>query len=761
MANDVAPHFSRREALPMIESIRIAEEASFGREPQFLKNLSTFNYIYGANGTGKTTISRIIAGDIISPNCTLTWKDGQALTTLVYNRDFVERNFSQEGAIPGIFTLGEHNVRIVTRINALKAELEKLNSKIISATRNLNGNEDTSGKLQELEELEQTFENTCWLVKQKYDRDFHAAFSGARNNRKKFKEKVLEQWHQSNATELLNLDELKEASRTVFASQISYHSHVPHVDFSTVLDYANHELLARPIIGKRDVDVAAIIQKLGNSDWVRAGLKYLRASDSMCPFCQQPTPADLEARLNEYFDETFEKDMQNLHRLFLEYETAKNLILSQLENIIATEHPLLPMEQLKRSRVQLEVVLERNLRLLGQKLSEPSIIVQLESIEDLASTINSAIDLANERVIEHNTKVDNIEVEQERTKAQIWKFLLENELKPYLLDYLVRKERVLKAIEGLKKTISELTSKYEEKHRELQNLEAQTTSVKPTVAAINNLLRSFGFRGFELKEADRDPYYRIIRPDGTDAKRTLSEGEKTFISFLYFYHYLQGSTSPEGIAEDRVVVFDDPISSLDSDVLFIVSSLIRRLKNEVRERDSQIRQIFVLSHNIYFFKEVTWEPRREIGRKLNEETFWILRKHNEGTQIESYPYNPIKTAYELLWDELIPERRNRLTIRNTLRRILETYFTFYGGMDLQDLCDKFEGEDKSICGSLVSWLHDGSHHIDDGLYAPLTDEAVDRYLDVFQRIFEQLGHKAHYEMMMRRVTETAPELAMV
>ena len=53
----------------------------------------------------------------------------------------------------------------------------------------------------------------------------------------------------------------------------------------------------------------------------------------------------------------------------------------------------------------------------------------------------------------------------------------------------------------------------------------------------------------------------------------MSEGEKTFVTFLYFYHLLKGSESDSGMTTDRIVVFDDPVSSLDSDVLFIVSRL--------------------------------------------------------------------------------------------------------------------------------------------------------------------------------------------
>ena len=56
---------------------------------------------------------------------------------------------------------------------------------------------------------------------------------------------------------------------------------------------------------------------------------------------------------------------------------------------------------------------------------------------------------------------------------------------------------------------------------------------------------------------------------------TLSEGEVTFITFLYFLQWIKGSQNEEDVTQDRVIVIDDPISSLDSNILFVVSSFKR------------------------------------------------------------------------------------------------------------------------------------------------------------------------------------------
>ena len=53
----------------MIEDITIATVATFGTPPERLNGLSQFNYVFGSNGTGKTTISRIIADEAKFPTC--------------------------------------------------------------------------------------------------------------------------------------------------------------------------------------------------------------------------------------------------------------------------------------------------------------------------------------------------------------------------------------------------------------------------------------------------------------------------------------------------------------------------------------------------------------------------------------------------------------------------------------------------------------------------------------------------------------------
>ena len=252
----------------------------------------------------------------------------------------------------------------------------------------------------------------------------------------------------------------------------------------------------------------------------------------------------------------------------------------------------------------------------------------------------------------------------------------------------------------MKTQIATLTTVKGHKEAEIRELEKQTTSVQPTIDGINQLLASFGFRGFKLTEGASGTSYRLVRSDGTDAKATLSEGEKAFVTFLYFYHLLKGSESDSGMTTDRIVVFDDPVSSLDSDILFIVGNLIKGLFDEVRARTGHIKQVFILTHNVYFHKEVTYSSKRK-DVAMNEETFWIVRKPGQVSKIDKHPTNPVKTSYELLWAEVRKVDRSNLGIQNTLRRILENYFKILGGIEFDQLCAMFDGKEKLICKSLA------------------------------------------------------------
>src|SRR5690606_36938897 len=138
------------------------------------------------------------------------------------------------------------------------------------------------------------------------------------------------------------------------------------------------------------------------------------------------------------------------------------------------------------------------------------------------------------------------------------------------------------AIKSLGEQIDKRAEELEAKNAEIGESERKITSIKPTIDAINKLLKSFGFVNFYLVESAENGFYEVKRPGGEDAKHTLSEGEKPFITFLYFYHLIGGSFSASGATTDRIVVFDDPVSSLDADILFIVCNLIKGIVNEMR-----------------------------------------------------------------------------------------------------------------------------------------------------------------------------------
>lgn len=88
-------------------------------------------------------------------------------------------------------------------------------------------------------------------------------------------------------------------------------------------------------------------------------------------------------------------------------------------------------------------------------------------------------------------------------------------------------------------------------------------------------------------------------------------------------------------------------------------------------------------------------------------------------------------------------------ICNTMRRILEHYFNVIGNLNYEEIIDNFSGQDKLICKTLLSYINAGSHRIDDDFHLSISNEMVDKYKDVFKKIFESAGQLDHYNMMMR------------
>ncbi|NRG48406.1 AAA family ATPase, partial [Bacillus sp. CRN 9] len=157
----------------------------------------------------------------------------------------------------------------------------------------------------------------------------------------------------------------------------------------------------------------------------------------------------------------------------------------------------------------------------------------------------------------------------------------------------------------------------------------------------------------------------------------------------------------------------------------------------------------VLTHNVYFHKEITFNKGMS-NKKQHDETFWVLTKVNNVSRIKEYEENPIKNSYELLWKEL-KENPDSITTPNIMRRILENYFKFFGNIDVSEIVEKFPDEDKIVCNSLLSWVNDGSHHVNDDLYVDSNQEANRAYFDVFRKIFINSDHESHFKMMMEGV----------
>lgn len=734
----------------MITTITVADIARFGPTPEVMDNLRVVNYIFGANGTGKTTLARVLADPASHASCNCSWSNGLPLEPLVLNRDFVENHFSQ---LRGVFTLGGKEKALEEQLASAIVDRQALQTAYNDLKRTLEGDDGNGGKKAELAAHEVRYRDKFWLPVEKIKQagTLTPPLKGFLGNKETCKTKIIAE-HKSNKGTACSLTALEKRTATLFGRDPSAVEVLDPLQTTPIVAHETNAILGKRVIGKHDVDIAAMIQRLGNSDWVQLGVQYFRANDNICPFCQQNTADTFGKSLETYFDETFTRDMKEVNDLIFEYANDAATIQAAVSRIAGSSPAFLQLDDLKAQTDALVQAIAANKLRLEAKKKEPSLVIQLESLRPILAKIQRLILSSQRESKRHNQMVSNISKERQALTADVWKYIL-TELTVDLRDYHEFKANAEKAIGGISAKIAAKKVELDAIKDRIKLLEKQSTSIQPTIDAINTLLSQFGFDGFKLDASFDGKHYVLQRPNGDDARQTLSEGEKSFVVFLYFYHLLSGSVAESGATNPRVVVFDDPVSSLDSDVLFIVSSLIKNICERARLSTGPLKQVFVLTHNVYFFKEVTFNPDRRSGT-LGYETFWVLRRHGQHTKPERQTENPIKSSYELLWQELRAADSIDIRHENVMRRILEHYFKILGSINFDHICDQFEGQDRIVCRSLFSWVNAGSHSILDDLAITPSDAMRDNAMRVFELIFERTGHKGHYDMMMRQLIQS-------
>ena len=136
---------------------------------------------------------------------------------------------------------------------------------------------------------------------------------------------------------------------------------------------------------------------------------------------------------------------------------------------------------------------------------------------------------------------------------------------------------------------------------------------------------------------------------------------------------------------------------MDSSALFIVSALVREMiqicennaigVDPVAKAD-YIKQIFILTHNAYFHREITYNQVKNylfvnfylISKIDNKSSIKLCTKVNPEIMTEEINYNPVQNSYAALWEEY-KEINAPIPLMNVIRRILEYYFLQLCGYD--------------------------------------------------------------------------------
>jgi wobble nucleotide-excising tRNase len=598
------------------------------------KDFKKYNLIYGWNGSGKTTFSKLF--DALETGTHTEYPDLEFeiqnesskkfqhtqpfdQKVRVFNQDYIENNLKiREGKTKAItLVLGNASKEVLEETEKLELELARKNAELTKEKERLENKEKSKGK---------TFTEIAKTI--------YIAISGGAI-RSYIKTSAETDFGILKSKNILADEVLESLSVTVKQLQKPLIDPLKEIEYEFVkdeekvkLDKAVDDILkeAKSLVGQQVESI--VIDRLRDnqdiSNWVETGLTVQHDHSSQnCEFCGQKIPEVRLQELTKHFNEADKILKTNIDNLIVKVSVVKEAIkLAETTPDVARFYEDLAEEYTKATSIyskeaeDLLIELEKVCFALKDKKTKTTEATTFELFIDTSKFTNNFV-VVNTFIHAHNKKTADFDTSKKEATQKI---------KDHYLSTIYDDVKTLeKEIEDHKTKINILTNGDPADTKDIgilklkQSIADNKAKISSTHKACSDITESLNtflgrqelvFEPHKVKTRDANGQ-QIEVDDGYIIKRNdkvvthLSEGEKTAIAFVYFITHLN---DPAFNKSKDIVVIDDPISSLDSNSIFQAFSF---LKNSVKDT----HQVFILTHNYDFLRLVlNWLTHRAVKK---------------------------------------------------------------------------------------------------------------------------------------------------
>jgi len=763
----------RLSRLRRINNYRVFRDCTW---PTDLHEFGQFNAIYGWNGAGKTTLAALLRhlqtrtspaeGTVEFEFDGRTRVSGSDLPTAtnlpavrVFDRSFVENALARsQSGMNNIYYVGQDSAEKQGEAARLRAELET-------------ARKEAADKARGSREAEANIDRFCIEAAKKIKELLLGSASHATYNKARFKQAVERLDEESARAGLLSDEQKSELQRQRRALP------KPSIEAVTAPTFDIQALAQRTEAILIESVVSQVIAELAAdpivAHWVQLGLQLHDGEHdrSRCLFCTQPLTETRWSKLEAHFNDEFTRFQRRLGDLQVELGRARNSCENAnfpdsarfYDHLTAKAHEAISAVRVllghgsRRLDVLLEVVKEK-----AANPFQPQVLPNLhEADAPTKQCLDDAFQVVNAVIGEHESTTRDFEaLITEACNA------LETCAVAEAYSEFVRLKAEEVRLAGEARTAAGVPTDLE---RRIQELEREIVEHRRPAEELNAELRAYLGRD-ELQFEVHESGYVLVRA-GAPVKN-LSEGERTTIGFLYFLKSLQDKDFD---VSSGIVVIDDPVSSLDANGLFSAFAYMK-------ERTKNCGQLFILTHNFPFFRQVrNWfhhmPGQKKADMSKHPARFFLVKTEvDEATGVRRGsvgPIDPLLEQYESEYHYLFKlvyvvakkvgpgeSLEDYYGMPNIARRLLESFLAFrYPGRahELHDVLQNvpFDADRKT---RILRFLHTYSHadQIAEPEHDPHLLSATPQVLgDVLDLIKQE--DPTHFASMSDLVSPTKPE----